>query len=132
MRCVYSPSMSVKSKDLPESVTVDWLNEFLAEKKIGKSDIATLSVSAQVLVTELFEELDLLTTQVTSSSLPALAASLDGLNDQLKEIKQECAQSGVPDTFQPARLTQLLATIADLNRARNNLETVQAALSTAQ
>ena len=117
--------MTIKAKDLPEVVSSEWLNEYLGKHKLGRSDVPALSVSAQVLATELFEEMELLTMQATSSALPALNEAFDRLTEQLNVIKQECQTSSVPESFQPARLSTLFRTIADLNRARSNLETVR-------
>lgn len=101
-----------------------WLNGYLISNKIGKSEISSLSVSLQLMISELFEELELISTQITAVSLPSVRDKLVNLESQLETVKSEAASSStqMPDVD---KLSQLFAKISQLVRARSNIDKVK-------
>ena len=107
-----------------KSTPVEWINEFMAQRNLLRSDLNVLSVSAQVLVTELFEELELLSNQATSIAIPNLKDALIKLERDLDEVKAE-QHSQLPETLESSKLACLLQQAADLQRARSNIQSVR-------
>jgi hypothetical protein len=103
----------------------EWLNEYMRKHKLGKSDLNVLSVSAQVLVTELFEEMELLSNQATSIAVPNVKDVLTKLERELEGMKSESEYSAIPDSLEAEKLSALLARAAELNRARINIQAVR-------
>jgi len=101
-----------------------WLNRYLNSNKIGKSEIASLSVSLQLMISELLEALELISTQITAVSLPSVREKLAKLETQLETVKSEAASSStqMPDVD---KLSQLFAKISQLVRARSNIDNVK-------
>lgn len=121
----------ISLEDLVSSADAEpekWLNDFLNRKKLSKSDLNVLSVSAQVLVTELFEEIELLSNQAISIALPNVRDALGSMERELACVKAESAGS-VEETLESAKLSQLLKTASDLERAKINIQSVQSRLS---
>jgi hypothetical protein len=121
----------ISLEDLVSSADAEpekWLNEFMNRKNVSKSDLNVLSVSAQVLVTELFEEIELLSNQAISIALPNVRDALGSMERELACVKAESAGS-VEETLESAKLSQLLKTASDLERAKINIQSVQSRLS---
>lgn len=106
------------------STPVEWINEFMAQRKLLRSDLNVLSVSAQVLVTELFEEVELLSNQATSIAIPNVKDALIKLERDLDAVKAE-EHSQLPATLESSKLAFLLQEAADLQRARSNIRSVR-------
>ena len=113
----------MKAQDLPDGDVLDWLNGY--KQAHSKSDLATLSISAQVLVSELLEEMELMSTQVTSFDIPRVREVLFSLESQLEDTKSD---NRIPTSSYGPKLAELLAAISDLTRARSNVESVRARL----
>ena len=118
----------MKAIDLPSPETdlASWLNR---QPVKGKPDLTTLSVASQVLVSELFEELDVMGSQITSIGIPALKSCLAELDGKIVEMRNQ--QPTVPEMRgSTAKLSDLLSRMAELARARGNIESVLSQLST--
>jgi hypothetical protein len=119
----------MRASDLPSGDVTEWVNSRLSTK----ADLAQMSVSAQVLVTELLEEMELLSTQVTSIDIPSLRDNLLTIQRQLENAKAGCnldIASQVHESPMGAKLAELLQKMSYLNRARSNLDAVKSRLET--
>jgi hypothetical protein len=118
----------MKESDLPnpsESVT-DWINSRVATK----TDLTALSVACQVLVTNLFEEMDVMASEVTTIGIPKVKGVIADLDIQLGEAKSQATITDYSegDHTASAQLSECLGKMNDLSRARTNLEAVRARL----
>ena len=115
----------MKGNDLPGPTDslADWVNSRVSTK----ADFTALSVSCQVLTSELFEELDVITSELTSIGIPKAREALADLDKQLGEAK---SQTTITTTEESAssKFSECLRRIADLSRARTNIEAVKARL----
>lgn len=120
----------MKGNELPPD-TVE-LSEWINERKLKtKSDLTALSVASQVLVSELFEKVDVLSTEISSLSLPALKSALEDLHLRFSALKPEHSEE-LPqsrDGSTAARLSESLTRMSELARARSNIELVLAHLN---
>ena len=117
----------MRAADLPSGDVTEWVNARIS----NKADLAQMSVSAQVLVTELLEEMELLSTQVTAIDIPSVRDNLLAIQRRLESAKAASnldITSQVPESPMGAKLAELLQKMSDLNRARSNLDSVKSRL----
>jgi hypothetical protein len=111
----------------PNQSLTDWLNA----RVTSKADLTALSVSCQVLVTNLFEELEVMESQLTTIEIPKVKESIATLEIQLGEAKSQAIISGYKEDENSAstNLSECLGKINDLSRARTNLEAVKSRIN---
>jgi hypothetical protein len=120
----------MKAQNLPESQSnlTEWVNRNVH----SKADLTGLSVSCQVLVSELFEDIELQSSQITSIGLPQVRDTLDDLEIKIQEACAQCFTSGSLDSSRMEgssdKLKVLVEKISDLARARGNMESVRSLL----
>ena len=124
-------SATIKISDLPvgDVDAVEWLNGFIKSKKITKSDLLGLSVSLQLIIAELMEQVELLSTQMSSTALPNVHDAFKEVSENLKAVDADLDHISPPETLNANDLSDRLNSISELNRARANIELVKQRLS---
>ena len=84
-----------------------------------------MNVSVQLLISEMLEEIEVLCTQVTNSSIPAVRDSLDTISKEVDTLKRELEGPIPPKSLYSSDLSQRLEQISELNRARSNIDAVK-------
>ena len=122
---------TIKIEDLPvgDADVIDWLNAFIKANNVSQSDLPGLSVSVQLIIAELMEQLELLSTQISNTALPSVHDSFGEVSREVEAIESELNHLVMPGNLKVADLRNHLDTIADLNRARGNIELVKKRLS---
>ena len=125
------PMSSIKIADLPvgDTDSVEWLDKFIKSHQVSKGDLTTLSVSVQLIIADLMEQIELLSTQISSSSVPRVHDAFSEVSQETSAIESELNALIGPDNLKAAELSRRLNNIADLNRARTNIELVKQRLS---
>ena len=93
----------------------DWLNE-PKMRSMSKSDLQSLSISLQLTSAELFQELELMESQLSRVALPALRSALG---------QMDSGTLSVP-AVEKTTLDEKLESIRQLVRAKDNLDRVRA------
>ena len=122
---------TIKVADLPVSGVdvIDWLNQFIKTNNVAQSDLTGLSVSLQLIIAELMEQLELLSTQISNTALPCVHDGFAEVSKEVDAIESELSHLVTPGDLKASDLSHHLNAIADLNRARANIELVKQRLS---
>jgi len=119
----------MKLSDLPsasDSVsTTEWLNEYIKINKLSKKDVHTLSVSVQLLISELFEEIELMSSRATAIAVPLVKEKLGTVSIDIESLKTEAERLVNPSDFSTQKIGDNFSRIAQLVRARENIERVK-------
>jgi len=118
---------TINVQHLPSSnVTVtDWMNGYLKSKNASKQDFIGIGVSLQILIAELFEEIEVLCTQVTNSAIPSVKEDLAKISKQIDDLRSGVSDLRTPKSLGSSELTERLEQISALNRARSNIDAVK-------
>ena len=122
---------SIKIEDLPadDVDAIQWLDQFIKTRKVSKSDLTGLSVSLQLIIADLMEQVELLSTQLSSSSVPRVHDAFSDVSEEIRALESELEGLTGPENLKAMELSRRLNNISDLNRARNNIELVKQRLS---
>ena len=125
------PMSSIKIEDLPvgDVDVIQWLDKFIKDRKISKSELTGLSVSLQLIIADLMEQIELLSTQLSSSSVPRVHDAFAEVSKEIATLESELNTLEAPESLKAIELSRRLNNISDLNRARNNIELVKQRLS---
>jgi hypothetical protein len=118
----------MRSADLPVSESVsstEWLNDYIRTNKIEKGELSSLSVTVQLIISELLEEIELMSTQVTTIALPYVKSKFQQLGKLVETIRTESEQMSSVDSLQTQKLLSLFSQINQLSRARSNIDQVR-------
>lgn len=118
----------MRSADLPVSESVsstEWLNDYIRTNKIEKGELSSLSVTVQLIISELLEEIELMSTQVTTIALPSVKSKFQQLGKLVETIRTESEQMSSVDSLQTQKLLSLFSQINQLSRARSNIDQVR-------
>ncbi len=122
---------SIKIADLPVGDTdvIQWLEGYIKAQKVGKKDLTGLSVSLQLIIADLMEQVELLSTQISSSSVPRVHDAFSDVSKEISAMESELGNLAGPENLKSIELSRRLNNISDLNCARTNIELVKQRLS---
>jgi hypothetical protein len=101
------------------------MNEYIAKNSLTRNDFTNMNVSIQLLMSELFEEMEVLCTQVTTSAIPLIKDDLRSVTEDAGIIKEEIHKLIIPKSLSSRELSDKLEEIDKLNRARANIDAVK-------
>ena len=114
-------SITLADLEACQQPSLVWLNDFLKTRAIEKTQVSAVAVSLQLLIGDLFEEMDIVTSQLNSVSAALIRSQLAPLEEQLEKAKRDAFQTAaVPADFAESagRVKGLLDEIRELHRAR--------------
>lgn len=122
-------SLSIKAADLPVSLeNLDsWLEEFISSRGYSKADAGTLSVSFQLIVSELMEEIELLSAEIQSSGIPHIRKELLQVQGTREHLQADLGRCPPPSSASSENqvLSKNLARLSEISRARTNINLVK-------
>lgn len=104
---------------------MEWVNAHVARTRMSKADLAHLAVSMQLLVSNLLEELELLSTQINAQRLPAIRACMAGLQEAIQEDLTSLAMADKPGGSEGSEVRNKISQIRDLLRCKSHVEILQ-------
>ncbi len=122
-------SLSIKAADLPgpNEDLESWIEKYIASRGFSRSDLGTLSVSFQLIVSELMEEIELLSADIQSSGIPHIRKELARVQETRAHLSSDlarCPHSGSASSESQV-LSSNLARLSEISRARQNISLVK-------
>lgn len=118
-------SVSIKAADLPSnSENLEaWLEKFITSRGYSRSDSGTLSVSFQLIVSELMEEIELLSAEIQSSGIPHIREEVIRAQETKALLHADLARLPMHSSTssESQLLVKNLARLSDISRARTNI-----------